>query len=46
MAIPIRVCRARHITEPVVEQEIVLSHGTIDGYLVLRKVFDGFGSTG
>lgn len=44
--IPIRICRTRNVTEPVIEQEIVLSHRAIDGYLVLRKVLDDIGDTG
>lgn len=44
--IPIRIGRTRNVTEPVVEQEIVLSHRTIDGYHVLGKVLDDIGGTG
>lgn len=43
--IPIRICGARNVTEPVVEQEIVLSHRAKDGYLVLGKVLNDIGGT-
>jgi len=44
--IPIRIGRTRNVAEPVVKQNIVLGHRTIDGYHVLGKGLDNIGSTG
>jgi hypothetical protein len=44
--IPIRIGWTRNITEPVVEEDIILSHRTINGYHVLGKVLNDIGSTG
>lgn len=44
--IPIWICRTGDVTEPVVEEEIVLCEGAVDGYHVLGKVLDDLGGAG
>ena len=38
--IPIGIGRTRNVAEPVVEQNIVLSHHTVDGYHILGEVLN------